>query len=314
MDTLFTKFLKRLLKYGLEWFNLYYSEYDGVCVDNEDPSEQGRILVRVPNVGGNKPLGKWAWPKPVWGGRNCGQFVVPDVNDPVLVTFMNGNPSFPRYSGGAWPNPKGVDNFTPTGMYVDGKPVIRAFRTKAGHELSFSDDPDNLGIKLIWHKVVNDEDLYTFIAFTNDGNIQIANHKGAVFEMRALDDDGDLNMLLDSRGNSFIQDKDGMKMADANGNVVDLRAGAVQITGTDDVILASGKTVSLSTGSVVLGKDSAEDSVRGTAWFNWFTNTFLNHYIAHIHSTGVGPTSALCPPPLVPPIEQDVLTKNVKVP
>lgn len=314
MDTLFDRFLKRLLKYGLEFFNLYYAEYDAVCVDNEDPNEQGRIKVRVPNVGGNKPIGKWAWPKPVWGGRNCGQFIVPDVGDPVLVTFMNGNPSFPRYSGGAWPNPGGSDNFAPTGMYINGKPVVRAFRTKAGHEISFNDDPDGLGVRLIWHRTVGEKDQYTFMSFTKDGNVQIANHKGAVFEMRALDDDKDLNIILDSRGNMIAQDVDGMKMVDSNGNIVEMRSGAVQVTGTDDVILSSGKTVSLNTGSVVLGKDSAQDSVRGNAWFTWFNNTFLPHYTSHFHPTGVGPSGPFSPPPLTPPLEVDVLTKNVKVP
>lgn len=314
MDSLFDKFLKRLLKYGLEWFNLYYAEYDGVCVDNEDPDEQGRIKVRVPNVGGNKPLGKWAWPKPAWGGRNCGQFIVPDVGDPVLVTFINGNPSFPRYSGGAWPNPGGSDNFTPTGMYVGGKPVVRAFRTKAGHELSFSDDPENLGVKLIWHRNVDDEDQYTFIAFTKDGNVQMANHKGAVFEMRALEDDKDLNMMVDSRGNSMIQDKDGMKMADANGNVVEMREGAVQVTGTDEVIVASSKSINLSTGSVVICDGAQQESVRGTAFFQWLTTTFLVHYLAHTHGTGVGPSGPPMPPPVQQPVKTDILTPNAKVP
>lgn len=308
---LFMRFFRKFTKYGLEYFGKFYSEYDGSCVDNQDPDEQGRIIVKVPCVAGNSPIGAWAWPKPAWAGKNSGTFIVPDVGDPVTVTFMNGNPSMPRYTGGAWPKPAGKDNFTPTGMYVNKVPVVRAFRTKAGHELSFCDDPENLGVKFIWHDP--GKDIYTFFAITKDGSVQVANHKGAVLEMRAADDDADLNMIIDSRGNSIIQDKDGIKVIDKNGNAIELKDGIVQVTGNGDVVITS-DNVNVKTGSVVLGDGSKQPSVRGKAWFDWFNNTFLKHYMAHVHPTGVGPSGPMAPPPLVPPIEQDILTQNVKVP
>jgi hypothetical protein len=310
--SLFTTFYNRFLTRGLEYFGRYYSFYDGVCVDNKDPDEQGKIRVLVPQVGGNKPLGRWAWPRPPWGGRNSGFLVVPDINDPVEVVFRNGDPSYPKYSGGSWPNVKGNDNFTPTGAYVDGEPLVRIFRTKSGHELSFSDDPDNLGCKFIWHDPENDK--YTYVVFTKDGNIQMATHKGSVFEMRATDDDGDLNMMLDSRGNSIIQDVDGIKIIDASGNVFELKSDTVQILGTKDVVVNS-QAINLKTGSVVGGDGAAEHAVRGTTWFQWFMTKFLPHYLSHIHPTGVGPSSALTNvPPLENPVQTDVLTDKFLVP
>jgi len=308
MGVLFRNFLDNLLQHGLEYFQLYYSEYDGVCVNNEDPEEQGRIKVKVPQVGGNKPLGAWAWPRPLWGGRNKGSFFPPDVGDPVGVTFRGGNPSYPRYSGGSWPNVGGSDNFYPIGGYVDGKPVVRGFRTKAGHELTFSDEEGKPGCKFIWHDPVSDR--YSFIAFTEDGSIQMATHVGSFLEMRAKED-GELNMLVDKNGNSIIQDQDGIKVVDASGNVFELREGMVQIIGTKDVVVNS-QSVNLKTGGVTVGDVATDSAVKGTSWLAWWTGTVLTWLLAHTHPTGVGPSGPPAPPVLQPP-SPTLLTDKLKM-
>ena len=74
MSVLFEKFMKNLLKYGLEHFGIYYSEYEGTCFSNKDEKEQGRVRVIVPTVSGGTPLGAWAWPKMPMAGRDKGTF------------------------------------------------------------------------------------------------------------------------------------------------------------------------------------------------------------------------------------------------
>ena len=309
MQSVFDRFIDKLMKYGLEIFGIYYGEYDGICVDNADPKQQGRIKVKVPGVSGKQPIGDWAWPHFSWSGKNSGTWMIPDVGDNVSVTFRNGQPSYPMYTGGSWPNVNGTENYAPENVYVDGVPYIRLIRTKSGHELSFSDNPDNLNCKLIWHNT--DDDTYSFFTLNKDGSVQIANHKGALLELRATDDD--LNMMLDSRGNSIIQDNDGIKIMDATGNVVELKDSTVQIIGNQDVIINS-QAVNMKTGSVSIGDSPTQDAVRGTSWFQWFTTTFLTHYLAHTHGTGVGPSGPPMPPPLQSPVQTDILTDKVKLP
>lgn len=311
MDSLFQRFFSNFMKYGLEWFGLYYGEYDGVCVNNKDPEEQCRIKLTCPPVAGNKEIGTWAWPRFMWSGKDSGTVMVPDAGDPVCVTFRNGRPSYPMYTGASWPNVKGTNNYTPTGVYVNGVPYVRMIRTKAGHELSFSDDPDNLNCKFIWHHPADDK--FTFFTINKDGSVQVSNHKGAVFEMRATEDDADLNMLVDSRGNSIIQDKNGTKIVDATGNVVEMKEDVVQVIGNKDVIVNS-QAVNLKTGSVIIGDNAQQYVVRGTAWYQWFIGTFIPHYLAHTHGTGVGPSGPPMPPPLQNPVQTDVLTDKAKVP
>jgi hypothetical protein len=307
--SLLESFVSNMLKYGLEYFKLYYSEYDGTCMDNEDPGEQGRIKVKVPSISGNEALGSWAWPKAPWAGRDSGAFWVPDVGDPVIVTFRNGNPKFPRYAGGWWPRVDGTDNFAAGfDAYTDGKPSKRIFKTKAGHELSFEDDPASLSCKLVWHDP--EKDVYTFFAFTKDGSIQTANHKGCFVELRATDDD-ELVLIMDKNGNTFTQNKDGTVVADASGNVFEMKKDAVQIIGTKDVIINS-QSVNLKAGGVDIGDVAIEKTVKGTSWLLWWTTTMLIWLNTHTHPSGVGPTG----PPLVPaqpPQDAQLLTDKLKV-
>jgi len=100
MRSIFQIFIDRLFTMGLEYFGRFYGMYRGTCKDNEDPEEQGRILVRVPAVTGKDTHGEWAWPIMPWAGKDSGDVKVPDVNDPVYVVFENGDPNEPMYIGG----------------------------------------------------------------------------------------------------------------------------------------------------------------------------------------------------------------------
>jgi len=311
MSYLFQRFFGNMLKYGLEYFGLYYSVYDGTCTNNEDPEEQGRIQVRVPNVAGNAPIGSWAWPSLPMGGRDKGTFWVPDIGDPVSVTFRNGNPSYPRYSGGYWPKVDGSDNFVPEGAYTDGKPTRRIFKTAAGHEFTLDDNPDDLTVKLIWvDKSDPNSPKYTFLAFTNEGGVQIATHVGSFLELRTTEGE-EANILTDKHGNSFIQDADGVQIVDQSGNAMTLAEGVVQIIGTDSFIV-NAQGINLKTGGVEIGDVATDSAVKGTSFMAWWNSTFVPWLNTHTHPTGVGPSG----PPAAPhtaPSDQVVLTDKLKM-
>jgi len=311
MSILFSRFFEKTLKYGLEFFGLYYSEYDAICVSNEDPEEQGRIKVRVPNVAGNKPLGAWAWPVLPMGGKDKGMFWPPDEGDPVVVTFRNGNPSYPRYVGGYWPNVKGGDKYAPEGAYTDGKPTRKILKTSAGHEFTFDDNPEDLTVKLIWaDKTDAESPKYTFLAFTKEGSVQVANHLGAFLELRAKDGD-ELNMLTDKNGNSFIQDKDGIKIVDASGNAFSLTEGVAQLIGSGEFIVNI-PAINFKTGGVEIGDVATDSAVKGTSFMAWWNSVFVPWLNTHTHPTGVGPSG----PPAAPhtaPEDSLVLTDKLKM-
>jgi len=306
MRSIFQIFIDRLFTMGLEYFGRFYGMYRGTCKNNEDPEEQGRILVRVPAVTGKDTHGEWAWPIMPWAGKDSGDVKVPDVNDPVYVVFENGDPNEPMYIGGWWPKPDG-DNFMPP-VYKNGKPTKRIFKTKAGHELSFEDDPETQSVKLVWHDA--EKDVYSFLAFTEDGSVQWANHKGCFGEFRAADGDERV-LVMDSNGNMFTQDKDGTKLVDKNGNFLDMADGKVQLVGTKDFV-ANFQSINLKAGGVEVGDVATDKAVKGTTWLAWWTGVVLPYILGHKHGTGTGPST----PPLEvlqPPVEAQILTDKLKM-
>lgn len=88
----------KLIHFGLEFFGRYYSNYRGFVVDNNDPSHQNRIKVVIPGINPNTKIGRWAYPKNNWGGKDYGTSMLPQVNDMVIIEFANGDPETPFWS------------------------------------------------------------------------------------------------------------------------------------------------------------------------------------------------------------------------
>lgn len=69
-----------------------------------DPDNLARVQVRLHNYDGpdgqDAPI--WARVAVPFAGDNRGAFMLPDVDDEVLVNFVNGDPRYPIVTGGLW--------------------------------------------------------------------------------------------------------------------------------------------------------------------------------------------------------------------
>jgi len=303
-----TTFVLNLMNKGLEYFKRYYGVYYGICEDNEDPEESGRILVRVPAVTGTFVHSVWAPPIAPWGGDGCGFFCVPDKKDPVWVTFENGNKNCPQWMGGWWPKTKEkafADGLSP---YTDGKPSKRIFKTKAGHELSFEDNADAQSVKLLWHDAA--QDTTSSLIFDNEGTISLETHKGSVLEMRSTDDD-EQNILTDPHGNTIIQDADGVRIMDVNDNIVELKSDLLQLLGAKNIVLDS-DFIGLTADSIEAGNNPTDMVIKGDTFLDWITQSLKVFLTTHTHPTPVGPSGPSANP-FTEPIANLVLSGVVKV-
>jgi hypothetical protein len=295
MANVFKTFFRNLVDFGLEYFKRYYGFYNGICMDNEDPEEQGRIMIKVPLVTGNETHSNWAEPMMPAGSKDGGILWIPEVDDPVYATFINGDPRHPRYLGGYWPKPEG-DNYTPE-VYTNGKPTKKTFKTHAGHELTFSDDPEKLNIKMVWRdKEMEKNSLFTF---TDEGGVQIVDHKGNLIELRA-DDDGELVLIVNKDGSSITLDKDGIKLIDAFKNALTMSDGLIQMLGQKDVVINSAG-VNVKTGSMAVGDIATDSAIKGTSWLAWWNTVMLVWMKTHAHPTGVGMSGVAVPVATPPP-------------
>lgn len=72
----------------------YYGSYRGVVKDTNDPLQQRRLRVAVPQTTGYETTG-WAWPKDPSGVHT----EVPPVGQGVWVSYQGGDPEYPVWEG-----------------------------------------------------------------------------------------------------------------------------------------------------------------------------------------------------------------------
>ena len=81
-----------------------HGTYLGVVVSVQDPLSQARVQVRLLSCDGHpdQDAPMWARVAVPYAGADRGAFFIPDVDDEVLLTFVNGDPRFPIVVGGLW--------------------------------------------------------------------------------------------------------------------------------------------------------------------------------------------------------------------
>src|SRR5688572_20643972 len=92
--------------------NRYFGKYRGVVTDNADPTNRGRVKVRVPAVLGT--LEMWAMPCVPYAGPSVGFYSIPGPDTGVWVEFEAGDPSYPIWAGCFWGDDEIPDPKSPT--------------------------------------------------------------------------------------------------------------------------------------------------------------------------------------------------------
>lgn len=138
----------------------------GIVTDNEDPEGWGRVKVKFPTLTEDH-ASNWARVVAIGAGNSRGFDCLPEINDEVLVAFEHGDIHRPYVIGGVWNGkdqpPEAVNN-----SVQDGKVRLRTLKTRAGHQIQFSDDDrgGNIHIKTAGGQEIHLND--------SDGGIQIS--------------------------------------------------------------------------------------------------------------------------------------------
>jgi uncharacterized protein involved in type VI secretion and phage assembly len=103
----------------------------GTVVDVDDPSAEGRVLVKMPWLPGDNES-YWAPVATLMSGDARGSWFMPEVDDEVLIAFDHGNTDQPFVIGYLWNGAQ-----TPPD---DGGASVRRIKTVAGHLLEFHDE------------------------------------------------------------------------------------------------------------------------------------------------------------------------------
>lgn len=102
----------------------------------DDPQQLARVQLRIFNFDGvdaqDGPV--WARVASAFAGNNRGAFLIPDVGDEVLVSFVNGDARYPIVLGGLW---NGSDTAPET--ISGGRNLRKVIRSKNGVQITLED-------------------------------------------------------------------------------------------------------------------------------------------------------------------------------
>ena len=192
----------------------------GIVTNNKDPKDWGRVKVKLPWMDSDAESW-WARVAGVGGANERGLYVLPEINDEVLVLFEEGDVNRPLVVAGLW---NGQDApVRPIGEALKGSKVNqRIFQTRVGHYLLFQEE-DHASIKVEsagGHVVLIDDD---------DKKIEITTTGG---HKLVLDDQEKKIEAKTARGHQVLMDDQGFKIEikTTMGNVITLNDQSNSIT------------------------------------------------------------------------------------
>jgi uncharacterized protein involved in type VI secretion and phage assembly len=148
----------------------------GTVANNKDKEGLNRVAVKLPWLTDGEVI--WARVATPMAGKDRGLYVLPEVDDEVLVMFERGDVRFPYVVGSLW---NGEDKSPENN--ADGNNNRRVFKSRSGHQLIFNDDPGKETVEIVdasgKNSIVIDTAKNT-IAITSDKDIQLTAPKGTV--------------------------------------------------------------------------------------------------------------------------------------
>ncbi|MCJ7623750.1 MAG: VgrG-related protein, partial [Anaerolineaceae bacterium] len=109
-----------------------------VVTNTDDPKDWGRVKLKYPWMSDDAES-DWARVVGIGAGPDAGMYVIPQVDDEVLVSFQHGSFNQPYVLGGLW---NGKNKIPPKGAGAGSgeKQLVRTINSVSGHHITFYDD------------------------------------------------------------------------------------------------------------------------------------------------------------------------------
>ena len=119
----------------------------GKVTDNADPDSMGRVKVMIDHLGETIETGWIPVLLPV-----PGMFILPEIEDQVIVSFIGDSPEQGIVLGTVWSNtqmPPETGENTASDLNKDGENNLRFFHSRAGHKIILDDKSGEEKIQMI---------------------------------------------------------------------------------------------------------------------------------------------------------------------
>lgn len=210
----------------------------GIVTDNKDPQGWGRVKVKLPWLD-DAHESFWARMTAPGAGKERGLYLLPEVNDEVLVAFEYGDLGRPYVLGGLW---NGKDA-PPAETVQAGKVQTRILKTRVGHVIELQDDSSG-GNGFITLKT---KDGHTITASDTDRKLTIVSKGGNEIVIS----DTDRSVSISSKGSIKLEGPGGKLAITESGvelssqSMLKLQANAMLDVKTSAVLNIQGSLVKI---------------------------------------------------------------------
>lgn len=155
-----------------------------------DPDGEDRILVKMPVINKDEE-GIWARVCSLDAGENRGSFFRPEIDDEVIIGFLNDDPNYPVILGMMNSSAK------PAPLSATDDNHEKGFVTRSGIEMIFNDEKISYTLKTPGGRTLVVDDDAEEITITDDSNTMLMNSDGITIESSGdinIKSTGDLNL------------------------------------------------------------------------------------------------------------------------
>jgi len=191
---------------------------------NKDPAGENRILVTLPMMQ-NDNSGIWARLATFYATNEKGSFFIPEVDDEVVLGFLNSDPNYPVILGSLYSS----ENTPPYELTEEN--YTKALLTKEGCKIEFDDEK----------KVIN-------IETPGENKITISDEDKGI-------------TIVDENKNSIKTNAEGITIKDSNGNEIVMSSSGIEIKSCSDLKLTATADVTVSGINIT---NSASASMKST--------------------------------------------------
>jgi phage protein D/phage baseplate assembly protein gpV len=205
-----------------------------VVSNTDDPKGWGRVKVKFPWMADDQES-EWARVISAGAGPEAGYFVVPAVNDEVMVAFEHGDFNRPYVVGGVW---NGEDAVPPEGAgAAEGdKPLVRGWQSRTGHRMFMYDNSEKKVeiVTAAGHTITYDDQNKKIEIKTSGGHTLLLDDQGKTLQVKS---NGGLELTMEDNSKKITIKGGGDVVIEGQMNV-NVKAGAnmnLQATGNMDI-------------------------------------------------------------------------------
>jgi phage protein D/phage baseplate assembly protein gpV len=205
-----------------------------IVTNSDDPKQWGRVKVKFPWMADDQES-EWARVISAGAGPEAGYFVVPAVNDEVMVAFEHGDFNRPYVVGGVW---NGQDAVPPEGAgAAEGdKPLVRGWQSRTGHRMFMYDNSEKKVeiVTAAGHTITYDDQNKKIEVKTSGGHILLMDDQSKTLQVKS---NGGLELTMEDNSKKITIKGGGDVVVEGQMNV-NVKAGAnmnLQATGNMDI-------------------------------------------------------------------------------